>query len=167
MDCRAGLAVTKVFDGLSISLVVELNATLFGQLGPAGDVRADVLTELFGRYGGRFDRFDRQLLTHVGSTTPYHCCASKPLKPDSSSVGTSFDSGWRCRSVTAIGRTRPERICGMAAAKPGNMACVWPPIKSLKAGAMPRYGMCTMKESTSCLNSSIVMCVSEPAPAEP
>ena len=29
----------------------------------------------------------------AGPTTPYHCTASKPLNPDSISVGTSFTVG--------------------------------------------------------------------------
>jgi hypothetical protein len=80
----------------------------------------------------------------AGPTEPYHCIASNPLKPDSSSVGTSFSCALRARPVTARARTRPERRCGSAAASPGNIACVWPPIRSVNAGAMPRYGMCSM-----------------------
>src|SRR6185369_3862217 len=39
----------------------------------------------------------------AGPTTPYHCTASKPLKPDSMSVGTSFTVGWRVVPVMASG----------------------------------------------------------------
>ena len=74
----------------------------------------------------------------AGPTTPYHCTASKPLKPASTMVGTSLSSGWRVWPVTAKARTRPDRMCGKPAANPGNMACVWPPNKSVNAGAMPR-----------------------------
>ena len=93
--------------------------------------------------------------------------ASKPLKPTSSIVGTSLSCGLRAVPVTASARIRPERRCGSAAARPGNMAWVCPPSRSVMAGAMPRYGMCSMKAPVSCLNSSIVRCVSEPGPAEP
>ena len=74
----------------------------------------------------------------AGPTEPYHWIASNPLKPDSSSVGTSFSWSLRRLPVTASARTRPERRCGSAAARPGNIACVWPPSRSVNAGAMPR-----------------------------
>ena len=82
-------------------------------------------------------------------------------------VGTSLSCGLRSLPVTASARMRPERRCGSAAARPGNIAWVWPPSRSLMAGAMPRYGMCSMKAPVSCLNNSIVRCVSDPGPAEP
>ena len=108
--------------------LVELDVAGLGQRGPARDVGAHELAELLGRHRHRLDRLDRQLLAQVGRVqhgdlrvvellhhvgrhagrarpTPYHCCASKPLKPDSSSVGTSLNCGLRAR---AGDRQRPH-----------------------------------------------------------
>jgi hypothetical protein len=75
--------------------------------------------ELLRRHRHRLDRFAGQLLAScrarlstcvsvivqlrttsagmpAGPTTPYHCMASKPLKPSSSMVGTSLSCGLRC-----------------------------------------------------------------------
>ena len=74
----------------------------------------------------------------AGPSVPYHCTASKPLKPISCSVGTSFSCGLRRGPVTASARMRPARTCGRAVATLGNMAWVWPPSRSFIAGAAPR-----------------------------
>ena len=47
----------------------------------------------------------------AGARMPNHGFTSKPEKPDSATVGTSFNASERLALVTAIARTEPARTC--------------------------------------------------------
>ena len=46
----------------------------------------------------------------AGASTPYQVLTSKPLKPDSATVGTSGSDELRLAEVTANGRSLPALI---------------------------------------------------------
>jgi hypothetical protein len=53
--------------------------------------------------------------------------------------------------------------CGIDSA----INCTWPAIRSVNAGALPRYGMLTKKVPVAVLSISGTRCETPPLPAEP
>jgi hypothetical protein len=101
-----------------------------------------------------------------GAYRPNTVSASKPLRPTSSSVGASGNSGLRDGLPTAIRRSRPARMCGTA--MPGsNRKSIWPPSRSVSAGAAPRYGMCTANTPAMLFIISAARCGLLPLPGLP
>ena len=74
----------------------------------------------------------------AGAKTPYHCTDSKPLYPDSATVGTSGKDGKRLGVPVAMARKRPFRMYCSNAGVPAEKACVRPANKSVSAGPVPR-----------------------------
>ena len=62
---------------------------------------------------------------------------SNPGKPDSSIVGTSGSSSTRFAVVTAIARSFPDLMNGIAEGIESNISWIWPPTSSVSAGALP------------------------------
>lgn len=82
-------------------------------------------------------------------------------------VDRSGRTGERFALVTPMARSFPERMCGIADGKLSNIMSIWPPSRSVSAGALPLYGMCVMSVRLNTLKSSAAMCSADPAPAEP
>ena len=60
--------------------------------------------------------------------------------PVSRMVGTSGSANERFEPVTASGVTLPSLACTAITGMASNIASIWPPRRSLSAGAAPRYG---------------------------
>ncbi|MCY1531336.1 hypothetical protein D9M68_665580 [compost metagenome] len=69
--------------------------------------------------------------------TPNQVPRSKPLMPDSSTVGTLASSEERLAVVTASAFTLPSLISGAEAARLSNMKSDWPDSSASWAGAAP------------------------------
>ena len=69
---------------------------------------------------------------------PYQPLITKVRKPDSCMVGTSGSSDERLAPVTASGVTLPSFACTAITGMASNIASMWPPSRSLSAGAAPR-----------------------------
>jgi LysR family carnitine catabolism transcriptional activator len=64
----------------------------------------------------------------AGATRLCHATASKPrvpAAPDSATVGTSGNAGWRLAEVTASARNLPERTCCTAGGISLNITWIW------------------------------------------
>ncbi len=97
---------------------------------------------------------------------PFQPVASKPVTPASSIVGTSGRPGVRLSAVTAIGRSCPALMPGMAASGSANDSWTSPPISAVTAGPPPLNGTCTMSRPVMVLNSSPARWGRLPLPAE-
>src|SRR5450759_2315424 len=73
----------------------------------------------------------------AGAPSPFHATASKPLIPASSMVARSGKAFERCMLVTASARSLPPLISGNAEVTPLKMRSMWPPARSMSAGALP------------------------------
>ena len=73
----------------------------------------------------------------------------------------------RWSPVTASGLNAPERTCGIAAASPGKITWICPPIESVNACPMLRYGTAMLGTPDACLNCSITRWLSVPTPEVP
>jgi hypothetical protein len=102
----------------------------------------------------------------VGARIPNHDDASKPGTPASAIVGTSGNAGARFVEVTAIARSLPALMCGIAEGRLSNMICTWPPSRSVIAGAEPLYGTCDICTPVITLNSSPDKWIDVPLPLE-
>ena len=100
--------------------------------------------------GGKFN------YTTAGASRPPQEVASKPGKPCSATVFTSGSSRTRAPEPTAIGSSVPARMCGITATRSENIAGTWPPIRSVTAGALPRYGTCCISNLPMFLSCSVV-----------
>ncbi len=65
------------------------------------------------------------------------------------------------------GFSRPPLRLAIAVGAVAKIAAIWPPIKSIIAGAAPLYGTCNMSMPVWRLNTSDAICSIEPLPAEP
>ena len=74
----------------------------------------------------------------AGATMPVQDTAWNPAKPDSAMVGTSGACCERVPLDTASMRMLPARACGNASEIGTNMVGMWPAIRSVMAGAVPR-----------------------------
>ena len=79
-------------------------------------------------------------------------------------VGTSGSCGLRLAAATASGRILPFLIWPITEGMVSKLTCTWPPIRSISAGLLPRYGMWVMKVPVASLNSSAAMCWVLPEP---
>ncbi|MNT56775.1 hypothetical protein D3C72_1941050 [compost metagenome] len=63
--------------------------------------------------------------------------ASKLASPDSRSVGTFGSAASRSRDITASARSAPDWICGAELVSWSTTMSIWPPMRSISAGAEP------------------------------
>src|SRR5262249_37194906 len=105
--------------------------------------------------------------TAAGTHKAYQLVTSKPGTPDSAMVGTSGNCATRRAEVTPSARILPLLMYGVDAGTLSNKAAIWPPIKSVSAGAPPLYGMCSSITPVIDLNSSAERCPVEPTPGVP
>src|SRR5690606_27443188 len=77
----------------------------------------------------------------AGASTPYQVLTSKPLIPDSATVGTSGTDELRLAEVTASGRSLPDLIWPMADGSDDTSRSTLPASASISAGFEPLYGM--------------------------
>ena len=73
----------------------------------------------------------------AGANRPYQASASYPGTPASETVGRSGKAGERSAEVTASARNCPASISDAALATVVNITWIWPPIRSVIAGAAP------------------------------
>ena len=93
--------------------------------------------------------------------------ASRPGKPDSSTVGTSGSSGRRLRLVTASPRSMPDWTCGTKVGMYWTESCRSPDARSGSACELMRYDTWPMEMPASLLRSWIVMWACDPTPTVP
>src|SRR5262249_40589836 len=89
----------------------------------------------------------------LGSPPRSPALASSP-GTKSARVGRSVSTWERAAVVTANGRNLPALINSSDVGTLSNITCTWPLIRSVSAGAPPRYGTCTMSMPVIILNSS-------------
>src|ERR1700693_5370444 len=73
----------------------------------------------------------------AGANRPYQLSAAQPGTPASETVGISGNAGERSAEVTASARNCPASINPAALATVVNITWIWPPIRSVIAGAAP------------------------------
>ena len=78
-----------------------------------------------------------------GASRPYQPVISY-FRPASWTVATSGSIGERLAPVTAIGVTLPSLACADIIGMASNITSMWPPSRSLSAGAEPLYGTMLM-----------------------
>src|SRR3984893_902677 len=76
----------------------------------------------------------------AGPSTPHQTPVSNPGRPDSAIVGTFGTTGERIAVVTPSGRTVPAVTCAIDSGMLLKVIGMWPPIRSVSAGAPPLYG---------------------------
>ncbi len=103
----------------------------------------------------------------AGAFKPKYDETSKPLRPDSSRVGTSGNTCVRARLVTAIGRAFPDLMLPTCGGRLSNIIWVSPPRSAAVAGPAPRNGMCTTNVLVRDFSNSIDRCVEVPWPGDP
>ncbi len=74
--------------------------------------------------------------------------------PASAMVGRSGSNCERFAPVTASARSLPARMWGSDEGMLSNIMFTCPPSRSVTAGALPLYGMCSMSTPAIDLNSS-------------
>src|SRR5262249_5651781 len=72
----------------------------------------------------------------------------------------------RVAVVTASARSLPALMCPIDDPEPPNITCTCPLIRSVSAGATPRYGTCTMSTPVIILNSSPAIWEGVPIPPD-
>ena len=77
----------------------------------------------------------------AGASTPNQVTASKPLNPDSASVGTSGSCAERWAEVMAMTLSLPLRTWPSSVGTDDMYRSICPPIRSVMAWAAPLYGM--------------------------
>ena len=92
---------------------------------------------------------------------------SKPLRPASSSVGTSGSADERLAVVTASARSLPALMCGSTGVMVSNDIVIWPPSRSVVSGPLPLYGMCSSSVPVMFSNCVPIRCCAVPLPLEP
>ena len=68
--------------------------------------------------------------------------------------------------VVASAFTLPELTCSAMVVTASNIRSTWPPITSVRAPELPRYGMCTRYTPAMLLNSSPAMWYGVPGPED-
>src|SRR5919201_6476347 len=81
-------------------------------------------------------------------------------------VGTSGSCGSRFAPVVASAISLPDLICGSDEGMLSNIMLVWPASRSVTAGALPLYGMCTMSVFVRNVNMAPDMWMLVPLPLE-
>src|SRR5574341_1339708 len=102
-----------------------------------------------------------------GAHRPYQVLMLKPGRPDSATVGTSGKAEERLAVVTAMARSLPDLMNGIAEGIESNISWICPPIRSVKAGALPLYGTCCMATLAASLKDSPARCCEEALPGDP
>src|SRR6266516_4891083 len=102
----------------------------------------------------------------AGTKKPNHENTSKPGKPDSAMVGRSGTTATRSLVVTASPRKLPAFTCSSTVGMLSKMTSTRPGIRSLIAGAPPRYGMCVIATFAIRLNNSPHRCSVVPLPED-
>src|SRR6218665_2913704 len=126
---------------------IRRNALLPGQFLPALDIVGDQRAEL----GRRERRGDGAFLQEVAGDLRLCQCLVYRLGEPSHPIRRSLPAGTRGSSEGPLAMS----------------SCVWLPIRSVTAGAMPRYGMWRMSRPLSCaLSSSVANWFTLPAPDE-
>src|SRR5437867_3095991 len=98
-----------------------------------------------------------------GPHSPYQETNSKPLKPaHSSTVGMSGTDGMRWRLVTASALVLPPCAGGKEESSGSHRSCVVLLMRSVNAGAVPRYVTTWVLSLASRLNSSTTRWLAEP-----
>src|SRR5262249_42529193 len=75
----------------------------------------------------------------AGANKPFQLSASKPLKPDSATVGTLGSDSLLLREALASARTVPAFSCAATPEEGKKTAVTCPPSSALTAGASPGY----------------------------
>ena len=86
--------------------------------------------------------------------------------PSAPTVGTSLSTGMRFELVTANARSLPDWMKGSTTGMSITAMSTCPPIRSVRAGAAPRYGMWLIWIPASRRSSSACRCGVVPLPAE-
>ena len=73
----------------------------------------------------------------LGASTPFQVAVTKDGKPLSFMVGTWGSCGRRSAEVTASALSLPPWMKGSAGVMFSKMKSIWPPIRSVSAGALP------------------------------
>ncbi|MNY59068.1 hypothetical protein D3C86_1954750 [compost metagenome] len=73
-----------------------------------------------------------------GATRPPQVSASKPAKPCSATDLMPGSSSLALLELPAMARSLPAWMWGRAATTSANITGIWPPIRSVTAGALPR-----------------------------
>ena len=107
------------------------------------------------------------LVVVVNPSLPIHDTASKPGMSASETVGTSGSAGARLALVTAITRSLPLLMCGIAAAMLSNMTWTRPLKRSVYAAGVPLYGTCVICMPVAVLNISPARWLEVPRPPDP
>src|SRR5438874_8297739 len=81
-------------------------------------------------------------------------------------VGSSGSAGSRFAPVVAIAMSFPDLMCGSDEGMLSNIMFVWPARRSVTAGALPLYGMCTMSVFVRYVNIAPDMWMLVPLPLE-
>jgi hypothetical protein len=90
--------------------------------------------------------------------------ASKPGTPASAIGVISGAAAARAIEDTPSGRILPSLISGSDGGRSTNIAGIWPPRKSVIAGAVPLYGTSMMSMPVMLLSNSVCRCAGEPGP---
>src|SRR4029077_19798309 len=90
----------------------------------------------------------------AGAITPVQVGARYPGTPASAIVGSSGTAGERASPLSPSARTLPSRAEGAIDWRASNMRSSCPAIRSVIAGAHPRYGTCTISVAVMYLNNS-------------
>src|SRR5262245_18762969 len=165
---------------------LRLDACELDHLGPLLDFVGDQLAEVGGRTGKhraaqvREPRFHFwvgesgvdllvQLIDDLGWRGLW-CADAEPITR--LVARHEFDNGWQVRqplpasAVTASARNRTLLMYSIVAAGLRNMTCTCPLIRSVRAGAPPRYGTWTRFRPAMMLNSSPAKCGWVPMPGD-
>src|SRR5206468_2875559 len=73
-------------------------------------------------------------------------------------AGPFGSASMRRGPLTASARTRPLSTWGLAVSALANVAAIWPPMTSVTAAAVPRYGTCCRSMPAMLFKSSIERC---------
>src|SRR6202045_1898741 len=103
----------------------------------------------------------------AGANRPYQLSAAYPATPASATVGNVGNAGERSADVTAIARNWPASTSDAALATVVNITWIWPPIRSVMAGAAPLYGTAVRLTLAMSLNSSPARWAEVPTPNVP
>ena len=74
----------------------------------------------------------------LGPHSAYQSMKLSPGNPASAAVGTAGSCGVRCSDITAKARKVPACTCCKALPSGATISVVWPPMTSVRAGAVPR-----------------------------
>src|SRR6476659_3681215 len=89
-----------------------------------------------------------------GTTSEFHVFIWYPSSPLSAIVGTSGTAADRFAVETARTRSLPDAVGGTAADIPAKMEATSPAMRSVIAGELPLYGICTTSTRAMYLKSS-------------